>query len=66
MKATVGDTIAVRSRHVGERDREAVILEVRGVGGQPPYLVRWSDNGHEGLFVPGSDAVVEHQSSASN
>jgi hypothetical protein len=22
--------------------------------------VRWDDDGHEGLFFPGSDAVVEH------
>jgi hypothetical protein len=60
MKAAVGDTIAVMSRHVGERGREAVILEVRGEAGEPPYIVRWSDDGHEGLFVPGSDSVVRH------
>jgi hypothetical protein len=22
--------------------------------------VRWDDDGHEGLFFPGSDAVIEH------
>ena len=60
MKAAVGDKIAVKSRHVGEREREAVVLEVRGQQGLPPYVVRWSDDGHEGLFVPGSDAIVEH------
>jgi hypothetical protein len=37
-----------------------VILEVRGEAGEPPYIVRWSDDGHEGLFVPGSDSVVRH------
>jgi hypothetical protein len=34
------------------------ILEVRGGGGNPPYLVRF-DDGHEGLVFPGTDATVE-------
>ena len=28
--------------------------------GEPPYLVRWSDNGHESLTFPGPDAYVQH------
>ena len=40
--------------------RDAEILEVRHEDGSPPYLVRWSDNGHEALVFPGSDAFVEH------
>jgi hypothetical protein len=27
--------------------------------------VRWSDDGHEGLFFPGSDAIVEHPAEGS-
>lgn len=50
----------IKGHHVGEPDRDAEILEVRGPEGRPPYLVRWSDDGHEGLFFPGPDAVVEH------
>jgi len=50
----------VRSHHVGEHDREAIILDVEGPDGGPPYRVRWSDDGHEGVFFPGSDADVEH------
>jgi hypothetical protein len=23
-------------------------------------VVRWDEDGHEGLFFPGSDAVIEH------
>ncbi len=45
---------------MGEPDRDAEILEVRGEAGGPPYLVRWDDDGHEGLFFPGSDAVIDH------
>ncbi len=45
---------------MGEPDRHAEILEVRGSDGRPPYLVRWSDDGHVGLIFPGPDAIVQH------
>lgn len=60
MRAAVGDRIVVRGHRVGEPDRDAEILETRGENGGPPYRVRWSDDGHESLFFPGSDAYVEH------
>lgn len=60
MQASVGDRIVVRGHHVGEPDRDGKILEVHGEDGGPPFLVSWSDDGHEGLFFPGTDAVVEH------
>lgn len=60
MKAEVGDRLVVHAHHLGESERDAEILEVRGEKGQPPFRVRWSDDGHEGLFFPGSDASVEH------
>ncbi len=59
MYAVVGDHIEVRGRHVAEKGRRGKIVEVHGAGGQPPYVVRWSD-GHENLFFPGPDAVVQH------
>ena len=59
MKATVGDRLVVKGHHIGDSDREAVILEVHGQGGAAPYLVRWTD-GHESVFVPASDTSVEH------
>jgi hypothetical protein len=37
-----------------------MIVEVRGPGGTPPFVVRWDDPGHEVLFFPGPDAVIEH------
>ena len=60
MFASPGDRLFVNGHHVGEPDRDCEILEVRSTDGIPPYLVRWSDDGHEGLFFPGSDAAIEH------
>jgi hypothetical protein len=60
MRASVGDRLVINGHHVGERERSAEVLEVRGKDGAPPWLIRWSDDGQEGLYVPGSDATVEH------
>lgn len=60
MQARVGDRIVIRGHRVGEPIRDGEILEVRGPDGGPPYIVRWEDSGHETLFFPGSDALIEH------
>jgi hypothetical protein len=60
MQAKVGDRLIIKGHYVGEPDRDAEILEVRGPEGGPPYLVRWEEDGHESLFFPGADAVIEH------
>jgi len=59
MKAKTGDELVVKGRHVGDRDRRGVITEVHGEDGAPPYVVRWSD-GHQSVFIPSNDTVVEH------
>lgn len=59
MKATVGDRLVIKGHHIGEPERDAEILEVRGPKGAPPYMVRWED-GHVALVFPGPDAAVEH------
>src|ERR1019366_3882237 len=59
MHAHVGDRIAICGHRAGQVLRDCEVLKVHGAGGDPPYLVRWGDTGHEGLFFPGSDAVVE-------
>ncbi len=59
MRANAGDELVIKGHHVGDADRKAVIMEVHGGDGAPPYRVRWSD-GHESVFFPSSDAVVEH------
>ena len=58
MHANVGDRMHIRGRVVGQRDRYARIIEVRGIDGRPPYLVR-ADNGEESLVSPGSDCIIE-------
>ncbi len=60
MKASVGDRIVVGGHHVGEHERDGQILEVRGKDGGPPYLVKWSADGHVGLVFPGPDVSIEH------
>jgi hypothetical protein len=59
MRAAIGDRLVVRGHHVGDPDRGALILAVEGEDGAPPYFVRW-DDGHESVFFPGSDTLVEH------
>jgi hypothetical protein len=58
MQANQGDRIVIKGHHIGEPDRDCEVLEVHGSDGGPPYIVRWSDTGHETLFFPGSDALV--------
>lgn len=60
MYAQAGDKLVVRSPHTGESARDAEIIEVRQADGSPPYLVRWTDTGHETLVFPGPDASVHH------
>jgi hypothetical protein len=60
MHAQAGDILLIRSHHIGEADQKALVLQVRGEHGEPPFIVRWSD-GHEGMIFPGSDAVIQHR-----
>ena len=60
MQASVGDRLVIRGHRVGERVRDGEILEILGQSGGPPYVVRWSDDGHVSRMYPGSDAYVEH------
>lgn len=60
MQASPGDRLVIRGHRVGDRERDGEILEVLGEGGEPPYVVRWSDDGHVSRIHPGSDAYVEH------
>ena len=63
MRARPGDRLVIKGHRVGNVGKDAEILEVHGEKGEPPYLVRWSDDGHEGLVFPGSDAIVESRRS---
>jgi hypothetical protein len=59
MQAAVGDRLHVHGATVGDPERMGEIIEVRGAGGEPPYVVRFED-GHTGLVFPGPDALIEH------
>jgi hypothetical protein len=58
--AAPGDRLVIRGAHLDNPVRDAEVLEVRHPDGSPPYVVRWSDTGHEGLVFPGPDAFIEH------
>ena len=59
MQAVVGDRLHVHGSIVGQPERTGKIVEVRGAGGEPPYLVQFQD-GHTALVFPGPDTVIEH------
>ena len=59
MHAAIGDRFHVLGNIVGQPERSGEIIEVRGAGGEPPYLVRF-DDGHTSLVFPGPDAMIEH------
>jgi hypothetical protein len=61
MRAKPGDLLVIKSHRVGEGERHAEILKVRGKHGEPSYEVRWSEDGHEAVVYPGSDALIEPQ-----
>jgi hypothetical protein len=59
MKANVGDRLIMEGTHVGDQRRLGVVIALRHEDGSPPYLVRWLQDGHEGLVYPGPDARIE-------
>ena len=54
-----GDIVRVTRHRVGDTARTGEIIELIGDPGHERYRVRW-DDGHESIFTPGSDAIVEH------
>ena len=59
MRGKVGDRLILEGTHVGDTRRSGVVIALRRDDGSPPYLVRWLDNGHEGLVFPGPDARIQ-------
>jgi hypothetical protein len=60
MQAAIGDRVVVPGTHVSEAVRDGEVIEVHGENGGPPWVVRWSDDGHESLYFPGPDCQVHH------
>jgi hypothetical protein len=58
MHAQAGDWLVVQGRDIDHHARRGQIVSVRSADGTPPYLVRWADDGHEALVVPGPDTQV--------
>jgi hypothetical protein len=59
--ARAGDKISVAGHAVGVPGKMGEILEVVGESGHERFRVRWED-GHESIFFPGEDAVIERPS----
>jgi len=57
MKAQSGDWLVVHPHTEGGHLRKAEILATHP-GGEPPFTVRWLDDGRESVFFPGPDAQV--------
>jgi hypothetical protein len=61
--AIKGDHVVVHGRHVGNTERRGVIIDIRGSGGTPPYVVRWEPDDEQNLFFPGPDCHIESDAS---
>ncbi len=59
MQAKPGDRIVIKGHHIGEPERDCLVIDVHGPDGGPPYVVRWEDSDHDTIFFPGSDAIVQ-------
>ncbi|WP_344976716.1 DUF1918 domain-containing protein [Salinactinospora qingdaonensis] len=59
MRARVGDRLVVEGPRDDVPRRTAVVTDVRGRDGAPPYQVRWVDEDRETLVFPGGDAHIE-------
>jgi len=58
MIAHVGDQIVLEGTHLGDHRRVGVITSV-GADGNPPYQVRWLDDGRTTMIFPGPEARIE-------
>jgi hypothetical protein len=65
MHAHPGDRIVVRGPDPADPARECEVLDVRGPSGDPPYQVRWLDNGHVEFCRPAYGRVLHHSGSGS-
>ncbi len=59
MKADVGDRLVTEGP---DGPRECLIIGLEGVGGSPPYVVRWLADGHIALVFPGPYTRLVHDS----
>jgi hypothetical protein len=60
MNAQRGDRIILERSHLGEPQRVGIVIAVAHPDGEPPYEVRWLDDGRTSLIFPGAEARIEH------
>ncbi|MEU8620417.1 DUF1918 domain-containing protein [Streptomyces sp. NPDC048623] len=60
MRASKGDKLVVHGRTVGQHERTAEVVQVMGENGNPPFRVKFDDDGHEAVVLPGPDTTVRH------
>ncbi|CAO5246002.1 CBS domain-containing protein [Frankia sp. AgKG'84/4] len=60
LRARPGDTLIVHSHVPRTPDRLGEIFDVRSEAGDPPFAVRWADNGHVSFVFPGPDAEIRY------
>ncbi|MEU5213190.1 DUF1918 domain-containing protein [Streptomyces sp. NPDC020742] len=63
MQVKAGDVLRFTGRVVGTPEHRAVVLEVLGPHGEPPYRVRY-DDGHETEIFPGPGCVLDTDAAA--
>lgn len=61
MHAKRGDWLIIESSTLNRSSRRGCIEGVDGEGGRPPFRVRWADDDHVSVVVPGPDAHVVTQ-----
>lgn len=61
MHTQVGDWLLVQGRDINHHARRGEILSADSADGAPPYRVRWAEDGHEAIVVPGPDTTVVSQ-----
>jgi len=59
-QARAGDQIIVHRHTAHEPDRDGEVLDAGGPSGEPPFRVRWSDDGRVTFLYPGPDAEIRH------
>jgi len=60
MRARVGDWLVIEGRELDDRRRQGQIVALIHGDGSPPYRVRWVEDDHESLVIPGPGGHVEH------
>jgi CBS domain-containing protein len=59
-QARVGDKLVIHTHTASQPVREGEIVEVHSPAGEPPFLVRWSNDGRVTFVYPGPDAKIQH------